>query len=196
MRHNHPAQDLIDYLNDRPQSTRRPHRLPAEAYAQSECIYYFTLCARQHGDLFLHGGLARSVVSSLLWRRERHRWKLYAYCLMPDHLHFLLQLTGDDSRLLDGGSRGLVPASVLDQIGDFKKYTTTQVWWKLGGEGRLWQKSSYDRIIRWGDSIDDAARYTLENPVRKGLVEDWLEYPYSGIVDPWWDEETYQDPRG
>jgi REP element-mobilizing transposase RayT len=28
----------------------------------------------------------------LLWRREHHSWTLYCYCLMPEHLHLLVQL--------------------------------------------------------------------------------------------------------
>jgi len=36
------------------------------------------------------------------------------------------------------------------------------------------------------DSSEDAVRYVLNNPVRKGLVEVWDQYPYAAIVDPWY----------
>jgi len=73
----------------------------------------------------------------------------------------------------------------LEHVRDFKKYTTSQVWQLHGGAGSLWQKSSYDRVIRYNDSIEVTMHYVLENPVRKGLVTQWEDYPYSGIVDDW-----------
>ncbi len=86
---------------------------------------------------------------------------------------------------INAGARGLVPESILDQIGNFKKYTTTQVWWKHGGQGLLWQKSSYDRVIRYNESVQEAVSYVLNNPVRKGLMKRWDDYPNSSVVDPW-----------
>jgi REP element-mobilizing transposase RayT len=104
---------------------------------------------------------------------------------MPDHLHFIVKLPPREIRYDKAGARRKVPEGILDQVGDFKKFTTTQVWWKYGGAGRLWQRSSYDQIIRYNDSIQAAANYVLDNPVRKGLVEKWQDYPYSAIVDRW-----------
>ena len=79
----------------------------------------------------------------------------------------------------------MVPVGVLDQVGDFKKYTTTQVWWQRGGSEQTRQRSSYDRVIRYNESIQEAASYVLNNPVRERLVKKWEDYPYSGVVDPW-----------
>ena len=63
--------------------------------------------------------------------------------------------------------------------------TAGRFWWPHGGRGPLWQRSSYDRVIRYNDAVDEAVWYTLRNPVRKGLVETWEQYPYAGIMDPW-----------
>jgi hypothetical protein len=40
-------------------------------------------------------------------------------------------------------------------------------------------------VIRHDQSIQQAASYILDNPVRKGLVKQWQDYPYSRIVDRW-----------
>src|SRR5262245_54927531 len=57
---------------------------------------------------------------------------------------------------------------------------------ELGFQGKLWQKSSYDRVMDLEKPFEEVVQYVLENPVRKGLVKDWSEWPYSKIVDPWW----------
>jgi putative transposase len=178
---------LIDYLNtgDPEERRRKKHRLPMDCYSQSDCEFFFTICARHQGTPFADPVLAESVVQALLWRKRRHSWTLFCYCLMPDHLHFVMQLPPLEARQSNAGARGQVPEGVLDQVGNFKKYTTTQVWWPRGGSGKLWQRSSYDRIIRYCESLDVAAQYVLNNPVRKGLVSQWEDHPYTAIVDPW-----------
>jgi putative transposase len=178
---------FIDYLNtsDAAQRQRKKHRLPLECYTASDCEYFLTICARHQGEPFTNPTLANAIVEALLWRKQHHNWILYCYTLMPDHLHFVVRLPAHQIRHFNAGARGIVPEGILDQVGSFKKYTTAQIWWNQGGTGRLWQKSSYDRVIRYNQSVDPVVQYILNNPVRKGLVKRWDEYPYSSIVDPW-----------
>ncbi len=53
-------------------------------------------------------------------------------------------------------------------------------------KGKLWQKSSYDRVLDIERPFEEVVMYTLENAVRKELVKDWNDWPYSRIIDPWW----------
>lgn len=165
---------------------RKQHRLSPAVYATTEYEYYFTVCARHQGKPFQNRNLADTVVESLLWTKRKYNWLLFCYCLMPDHLHFVCRLTDAEVKLINTGARGMQPKGVLDHLARFKSYTTNRSW-KLGFEGKLWQKGSYDRILDMEKPLEEIIRYTLENPVRKELVRDWEEWPYSRIVDPWWE---------
>ena len=44
----------------------------------------------------------------------------------------------------------------------------------------LWQESYFDRVLRDDEEMERTVRYVLENPVRKGLVNAFDEYPFSG----------------
>jgi len=44
----------------------------------------------------------------------------------------------------------------------------------------LWQPSYFDRVMRNDEDIWKTVQYVLENPVRKGLVENFADYPFSG----------------
>jgi len=164
---------------------RRKHRLAIEQYSYSEGEFFFTICARHQWQPFIDPQLAQQIIDAILWRREHHHWRLFCYCLMPDHLHLLLKLSDEEIRWYNAGARGQQPEGVLDHIGQFKSYTTNQIWRKMGREGVLWQKSSYDRIIRYNDKLDFAVSYVLNNPIRRGLVDNWMNYPYSAIIDSW-----------
>ncbi len=161
---------------------RKSHRLSASVYARADHSYFFTLCARQHGSPFTNTSLAEMILAALMWTREQYSWVVYAHCLMPDHLHFLCRPLEPIEGVVNGGARGVQPESVLDHIARFKSFTTQRSW-KFGIVGQLWQRSSYDIVADASRPAEEIARYILENPVRKGLVANWMDWAYSGIPD-------------
>ncbi len=52
-------------------------------------------------------------------------------------------------------------------------------WFKKNFNENLWHISYYDHILRKEESIEGVTSYILENPVRKGFVSDYREYPFS-----------------
>ncbi|MFB1510307.1 MAG: transposase [Thiocapsa sp. C3-sup] len=87
-----------------------------------------------------------------------------AWVVMPDHIHWLLQL--DDSLSLP---------SVLKA---FKARSAHRVNAYLRRQGPLWQKAFHDHAIRQEEDIRQIARYIVANRVRAGLVERVGDYPH------------------
>jgi REP element-mobilizing transposase RayT len=166
------------------------HRLPGFDYADPDAVYFLTLRART-GTPFTDPRLADEVIASLQWLRKHRGITLYAYCLMPDHLHLLLQLPENEQGTVAPAPSGRPrPAAIADPklalgtlIGSFKSFTTNRSW-KLGRRGLLWQVRYYDHIVRKTEDGRRIAQYIIENPVRKGVVADPDDYPYSGMPDP------------
>jgi REP-associated tyrosine transposase len=171
-------------MSDSPFPQRKLHRLPNAVYACTGHEFHFTVCARHQGEPFRNEKLAEAVIESLLWTRNEYSWVLFCYCLMLDHLHFICRLTDEQVRRINAGARGEVDEGVLDHLGRFKSYTTNRSW-KLGFSGKLWQRNSYDRVLDLEKPFLEIVQYVLDNPVRKGLVTDWRDWPYSAIVDHW-----------
>jgi len=50
------------------------------------------------------------------------------------------------------------------------------------------QHQPFDSVLREedrkGDAFADLVGYILRNPVRKGWVDDWQDWPYSGAAFP------------
>jgi REP element-mobilizing transposase RayT len=151
--------------------TWRRRRLANFDYCDPDHAYFVTMCARRGTAPFTDSRLAAEVVKTLYWLRSNQGISLYAFCLMPDHLHLLLRLDASEGRVL-----GQV-------IGSLKQFTTKRSW-QLGHTGHLWQARFYDHILRRSEDGASVAAYILDNPVRKGLVEDASVYPYSGSPDP------------
>jgi len=92
---------------------------------------------------------------------------LYAYCILPDHAHFLLS------------------ASEVQGIIEFVreiKSRSTKIAWQHGYGGKIWQRSFYDHFLRKDEDCRMVANYIINNPVRNGIVEHWKDYPFSGSL--------------
>lgn len=170
-------------------SLHGPHRLAHFDYSSADHAYFVTARARV-GTPFTDARLAQVVVDSLEWMRVHRDVSIYAYCLMPDHLHVLLQLPVEfpqprrPPRDVPRPAANRDPQAALGTIiGNFKSFTTNRSW-KLGFRGQLWQARFYDHIVRRSEDGIGIAQYILENPVRAGAVEEWSEWRWSGTPDP------------
>jgi putative transposase len=130
--------------------------------------YFVTFVTRYRQQLFRDpkiAGLARDVI---LRYRALGWYRLGCYCVMPDHVHVLVTLLGRRRSLSN------VVAAIKNQITYHAKLDCRTVRWQLG---------YHDRIAREHELCRDYLEYVIANPVRMGLVTDFRQYPFSGIVD-------------
>jgi len=144
-----------------PNLTARGHVLRKGRVSLNSQIYMITACTNKRAKLFENFYKGRCVVSALM-RTERSAETL-AYVVMPDHLHWLMQLrSGYD----------------LARVMRFAKSETTRQIRVLHGDSDLiWQRGFYDQAVRDDEDIVNFARYIVANPIRAGLVKSVREYP-------------------
>ncbi|MGA7877622.1 MAG: transposase [Desulfoferrobacter sp.] len=142
---------------------KRP-RLKSFDYLGSHC-YFVTICTHQKNPVFADSDLVEALKETLRQKTAEHDFTVWAYCFMPDHLHLLIQ--GKSSN-----------ADLRRFVRFFKQKTGFQ--YRRLMNRALWQPSYYDHVLRVDEAISDVARYIFDNPVRKGLVEHFLDYPHSG----------------
>ena len=92
---------------------------------------------------------------------------------MPDHLHLLVTCQSEEADLIafakDVKQRVAYRRRCLDR-------------------GVVWQPGYYERILRDDEATLTVAKYILANPVRKGLVREPRDYPFSGSALWSWDQ--------
>lgn len=121
-------------------------------------IYLVTTVTCGRVRLFADLYLGRLVVREL---NESDAATL-AYVVMPDHLHWLLQLR---------------PGSNLSEVvKSIKSRSAFAINRALGTRGRVWQPSFHDHALRKEEDIQAVARYVVCNPLRAGLVRRINDY--------------------
>ena len=140
------------------------HRLTGGAY-RGRVSAAFTLCVAQRKQLFITASNVEVFVSFLEKAARKHNFRAI-YCFMPDHLHLTALGNSDNS-------------DVLLAVKEYKQ--VTGYWSNQHLPSFVWQRSFYDRIIR-ARELGSHVRCVLDNPVRKGLVQEWRDYPFSGAI--------------
>jgi putative transposase len=105
------------------------------------------------------------VLSTIQQTAAKQHFEILAFCFMPDHVHLVV--------------------AADHQAADLQRFVA--LWKQLSGYAhkrdtgeRLWQPSYFDHVLRDDEPTNRAVRYVLENPVRRGLVQNFEEYPFSG----------------
>ena len=143
-------------------------RLDRKLYGQLGAICSVTAGTRARRAIFADPGAAHAARDVLHAHAQKTGVPVYGYCLMPDHAHLVI---------------GPSPTcDIIDFTGQFKNLAQRAVW-KQGVTGRIWQVSFWDHFLRQEESLEEVVRYVLNNPVRKGMVRQWQDYPFSGSLE-------------
>ena len=127
-------------------------------------VYFLTTVTSGRQPLFASHAAA-ALMSRLMAGQDA--WPgalLWAWVLMPDHWHGLLELQGDEPL-----------ASVVKRAKgtSARRFNLAQ-----GRQGSVWRDGFHERAIRSHESLRATARYLVANPVRAGLVESVADYPF------------------
>jgi putative transposase len=127
-------------------------------------VYCITTVTRGRHPLFTDINAARLLVRELRRMHEAGDVISLAWVVMPDHLHWLIQLT--DRRVL---------SSVVKTVKARSALTINR---HLGQQGSLWQRAYYDHAARKDMDVRQFARYIVANPLRAGLVRVIGDYSH------------------
>jgi len=115
-----------------------------------------------HGACWLKQKSVADIVEKALLHDDGKRYRLLAWCVMPNHIHALIETDSD------------YPVSKTVQA--WKSYTARQINQHLGRSGPVWMRDYFDRYIRDDHHLTAVIAYIHSNPVKAGLVlhdQDW-----------------------
>ena len=106
--------------------------------------------------------LARPAIADLVSKTLQHfaqtRYRMFAWCVMPNHVHVLFRILGN--------------CSLADLVRSWKSYSAREANVLLGRTGRFWQREYYDHLVRSEEEFHRVVGYIAENPAKAGL-KNW-----------------------
>ena len=159
-------------------SSHRPPRLTTVFQHYQPPLYFVTLCTLNR-DSILACEQACEGFRSYARVGTTYGFGVGNYVLMPDHVHLFVRVAGEQTLgvWIKGLKRAIgnalcssrSPSGALPIVGST-------------ANSSVWQPGFFDHLVRSNESYVEKWVYVRDNPVRKGLVDKWEDWPYSGEI--------------
>lgn len=113
---------------------------------------------KNYGECYLRNPEIAEIVADAIRHFEGSRYHLFAWCIMPNHVHLVFRAIQNNE---------------LDEIlHSWKSYTANKINKILNREGKFWQREYYDHLVRNQEEFERIIQYVLDNPIKANL-KNW-----------------------
>jgi putative transposase len=144
---------------------QRPHRLPDSHYVGKIAVV-FTACTANRQSGLHRPEIAERLIELLADTLTNFQCHCAIYCIMPDHIYVMVVGDTDESNTKEA----------------FVSFKHRSGMWLARKTSLRWQENYWDHIVRYFEGWESQARYIALNPMRKGLAETVLDWPYTGSI--------------
>lgn len=128
--------------------------MPSSIAGLGECLLWDPRCA--------------AIVQDELLRLDGERYRLLAWCVMPNHVHAVLEQLED----------------LAGTVRRWKSWTARGINSALGRSGQVWRREYFDRFARNEHHLRTMIDYVEANPVAAGLVANAADWNWSSAGFP------------
>jgi REP element-mobilizing transposase RayT len=124
------------------------------------------------GHCYMRDQQVAKIVVGAIKHFEGARYHLFAWCVMPNHVHAVFSTLG-----------GHTLQTILHS---WKSFSAEQCNRLLNRTGPFWQREYFDHLVRSADSLRKIIQYVKDNPQKAGLKNwPWVETgQYRHFVPP------------
>jgi len=163
------------YEDARYSKRRLPH------FEKPWAIYAVTVSTRTRRKLT---PAARTIVLNALRHFHRDRYELFAACVMPNHVHFLLQPWPKAQGVNDNP----IFWSIAETMHSLKSFTAHRINKLEKSHGPVWEEEVFDRYIRSESDLQEKFRYICRNPWETKVAGPDEKYQWI-----WTQEDEFQN---
>ncbi|WP_150305926.1 REP-associated tyrosine transposase [Pseudomonas saliphila] len=124
-------------------------------------LYLITAVTLNREPVFAKLANARTLINVFRAESELKQVRTWAFVVMPDHFHWMVQLNDEALSHVVGRVKGIAAR-------------------RLGRA--IWQDGFHDRALRQEHDLKAMARYVVANPIRAGIVDSVADYPHWDAV--------------
>ena len=109
-----------------------------------------------YGECWLSRDEIAKIVRDALHYFDDERYRLLAWCIMPNHVHIIVQPTGEHQ--------------LYEIVRSWKTFTAREANKILSKTGSFWQREYFDHLIRNQERLENTVEYVWNNPTAAGLM--------------------------
>lgn len=132
----------------------------------------------EFGPRWLQAESIAKIVAKEINNLNDDRYRLMAYCIMPNHVHLLIESLVSVQANHRGKS---AKYPITDTLRLLKGRTARDCNLELKRSGSFWQHESYDHVVRDDKELSRIILYILNNPVKAGLAKKWNDWKFTYV---------------
>jgi putative transposase len=146
--------------------------------------YYLTSVTKDRLPVFRSDRMKSVACKALNEARNSGSFLIFAYVIMPDHLHIVTDGTST-ARVILRFVNGIIGRRIIDflkqqgHLASLEKLRHEE--YRRGHRYSLWDHRPNIRLLTSESMFMQRVHYTHQNPVRAGLVENAEDYRYSSV---------------
>ncbi|CAN5903431.1 hypothetical protein BH11VER1_BH11VER1_40280 [soil metagenome] len=121
----------------------------------------------------------RTLIMDCLLHWKEKRYQLYAGCVMPDHVHLLIEPSIESW----DENNNAVFHSLTQILHTIKSFTAHEINKLSKSTGNVWEPESFDRMIRSESDLQEKFLYIANNPLKAGIMGEGETYPWCWTPD-------------
>lgn len=129
-------------------------------------VYHIIQRGNKRKNLFLSDADRLKFIDTLQKTREKYNFAVYAYCLMSNHVHLLIDDNGNDV------------SAIIKSINISYAQYFNRIYRRCG---HLFQDRFRSELINDDGYLLEVSRYIHNNPVKAGIVREPSDYPWSSF---------------
>lgn len=151
-------------------------------YYEPGAIYSITCNTYSRRPIFKSKKAASFLMNILGYYKVVLNFRLYCYCIMPEHIHLMIQ-------------PNLVKYNISQVMKHIKGSFARNYNNLIRKNGHVWQDRFFDTALRTNEDVITRINYILQNPVRANIIETAEDYPFSSAKVYLKDIEDYITDR-
>lgn len=172
----------LEYLQSIPERNDEFQKLKKEQYflrQKYRKAYDDLLDVQQNSSVNLSKSKIISLLSTSLLFWESKRIENFAFCIMNNHFHWVFRTFEKDFEDK--------PVYLQDIMHSIKSFTANEINALEHRSGQLWHVEDFDTTIRNDRHLFNSIQYTINNPVKANLVNNWYDWKGTWLSEEWMD---------
>ena len=159
-----------------------------------DAVYFVTSTIVNWIPLFNNEKYSEILINTIKHCQTHKSLILYAYVIMPDHFHMII--SNDEISKLMQSIKKFTAKEIISKLTEDKNERVLEEFKKARPEHKItsihqfWQESFHPQEMLNIEIMNKKIEYIHQNPVRKGLVEEAVDWKFSSAVD------YYSDKKG
>jgi len=158
-------------------------------FHKPDAAYFISFATVEWVDVFTREIYFQIIIDSIKFCRENKGMELFAYCIMPNHIHMMFRSLNDDPAGLIRDFKGFTSRKIIATIEENPRESRKEYLLKMFKEAaktksnvekyQLWQHDNKPIEVYSNKVIKQKFDYIHMNPVEEGLVVNSIDWKYS-----------------